>query len=123
MPAPDAPSPTRPPGRAARTGVLALTVGVFAAVVFAVTLQLRAGLRDQVLRAQADVLAAVTTLQLDTTAADVGSDVDLDQVPGALLVAVLRTAKYRGVLGVRVFDAQRALNSSDGILAELGTKV
>ena len=66
MPAPDSPSPTSPPGRAARIGVLALTVGVFAAVVFAVTLQLRAGLRDQVLRAQADVLAAVTTLQLDT---------------------------------------------------------
>ena len=61
MPAPDAPSPPGPPGRAARTGVLALTVGVFAAVVFAVTLQLRAGLRDQVLRAQADVLVAVTT--------------------------------------------------------------
>lgn len=119
MPAPDAPSPPGPPGRAARTGVLALTVGVFAAVVFAVTLQLRAGLRDQVLRAQADVLVAVATLQLDTAAVEVGSGVDLDQVPGALLVAVLRTAKYRGVLGVRVFDANRALNSSDGILAEL----
>ena len=119
MPAPDSPSPTSSPGRAARIGVLALTVGVFAAVVLAVTLQLRAGLRDQVLRAQADVLVAVTTLQLDTTAVEVGSGVDLGEVPGALLVAVLKTAKYRGVLGVRVFDANRALNSSDGLLAEL----
>ena len=115
MPASD---DSTPPGRAARNGVLALTVGVFALVVVVVTLELRTGLRDQVLRAQADVLAAVATLQLDT-AAEQASGVDLDQVPGALFVAVLKTAKYRGVLGVRVFDAKRALNSSDGLLAEL----
>ena len=116
MPALDASSL---PGRAVRIGVLVLTVGVFAGVVLAVTLQLRAGLRDQVLRAQADVLAAVAALQLDTAVAEIGTGLDVDQVPGALLVAVLKAAKYRGVVGVRVFDAARALNSSDGLFADL----
>ncbi len=116
MPALDASSL---PGRAVRIGVLALTVGVFAGVVLAVTLQLRAGLRDQVLRAQADVLAAVAALQLDTAVAEIGTGLDVDQVPGALLVAVLKAARYRGVVGVRVFDAARALNSSDGLFADL----
>jgi signal transduction histidine kinase len=105
--------------RALRPMVLALTVGVFAAVVAAVTLQLRAGLRHQVLQAQAEVLTAVATLQLDTTAAEIGAAVDVDQVPGALLVAVLKTARYRGVVGVRVFDANRVLNSTDGLLGEI----
>ena len=119
MSAPDAFSPTSSPGRATRMGVLVLTVGVFAAVVLTVTLQLRTGLREQVLRAQADVLAAVATLQLDTAAVEMGPGVDVEQVPGALLVAVLKAAKYRGVVGVRVFDASRALISSDGLTVDL----
>ena len=119
MPAPEVFSPSSSPGRAVRAGVLALTVGVFAAVVLAVTMQLRTGLRDQVLGAQAEVLAAVATLQLDTAAGDFGPDLEIEKVPGALFVAVLKTAKYRGVVGVRVFDANRVLNAADGLLGEL----
>ncbi len=105
-------------GRFAPVGVLMLTVLVFAGVVAVVTLQLRAGLKEQILRREADTLAAVASLQLDNSAAEYG-EVALAEVPGALLVAVLKTAKLRGVVGVRVFDAVGALNSSDGIVGEI----
>lgn len=116
MSAPDAPTN---PGRFAHVGVLTLTVLVFAGVVLAVTLQLRAGLQEQILRREADTLATVAAMQLDNSAAEYGA-VALAEVPGALLVAVLKTAKMRGVVAVRVFDAGGKLNSSDGIAGELG---
>lgn len=106
-------------GRFAPLGVLVLTVLVFAGVVIAVTLQLRAGLTEQILRREAATLAAVASLQLDNSAAEYG-EVALAEVPGALLVAVLKTAKLRGVVGVRVYDAKGALNATDGIIGELG---
>jgi signal transduction histidine kinase len=105
-------------GRFAPVAVLVLTVVVFAAVVVTVTLQLRAGVKEQILRREAGTLAAVASMQLDLGAAEYGA-VELAEVPGALLVAVLKTAKLRGVAGVRVFDAKGALNSSDGIIGEL----
>lgn len=98
--------------------MLTLTVVVFAGVVATVTWQLRSGLREQILRREADTLATVAALQLDNSAAEYG-EIALAEVPGALLVAVLKTAKLRGVVGVRVFDATGALNSSDGIVGEL----
>lgn len=105
-------------GRFATLGVLVLTVAVFAGVVAAVTLQLRAGIREQILRREAGMLAAVASLQLDNSAAEYG-EVALAEVPGALLVAVLKTSKFHGVVGVRIFDPMGALNSSDGIVGEL----
>ena len=107
------------PGRFAPVGVITLTVVVFAGVVFAVTWQLRAGLREQILRREAATLAAVASMQLDNSAAEYGG-VSLPEVPGALLVAVLKTAKLRGVAGVRIFDARGAHNSSDGIVGPMG---
>lgn len=104
--------------RYAPIGVLGLTVLVFAGVVAAVTLQLRTGLREQILRREADTLAAVASYQLDASAGEYG-DVALTQVPGALLVAVLKTAKFRGVIAVRVFDAAGVLNSSDGVVGPM----
>lgn len=115
MPANAAPSPF---SRFAPAGVLALTVLVFAAVVAAVTLQLRTGLQEQILRREADTLAAVASYQLDASAGEYG-DVALAEVPGALLVAVLKTAKFRGVVAVRVFDAAGALNASDGVVGSM----
>ncbi len=106
-------------GRFAHAGVLALTVAVFAAAVAGVTLQMRAGLREQILGREADTLAAVASLQLDTSAAEYG-DIAVTEVPGALLVAVLKTSKFRGVVAVRVFDASGTLNSADGIVGPLG---
>jgi signal transduction histidine kinase len=91
--------------RYAHVGVIALTVLVFAAVVAAVTLRLRPPLREQILRREADMLAAIASMQLDNNAED---------APGSLLVAVLRAANYRGVLDLRVFDANRQLKSSLG---------
>ena len=108
MSSPVTPSPS---GRFAHGGLLAVIVGIFALVVAAVTLQLRAGLRDQILRREADTLAAIASMQLDNGAADIGDPV-LAEVPGALLSAVLKTSKMRGVSGVRIFDADRRLNSA-----------
>lgn len=115
MPAQVAPSLL---SRFAPAGVLGLTIAVFAGVVVAATLQLRTGLREQILRREADTLAAVASYQLDASAGEYG-DVALAQVPGALLVAVLKTAKFRGVVAVRVFDATGALNASDGVVGPM----
>lgn len=95
-----------------------LTILVFGVVVGLVAGQMRIGLREQILRREADALAAVAALQLDTRAAEYGA-LPLAQVPGALLVTVLQAARYRGVVAVRVFDGQGALNASDGIVGEL----
>jgi len=93
---------TTPLGRFAHSGVLLLTVLVFAGVVVAVTLQLRTGLRDQTLRREAGMLAAVTAMQLDNSIEEFGP---LEDVPEAVYFAVLKTSKLRGVSGFRIFDA------------------
>ncbi|MEI6466023.1 MAG: HAMP domain-containing sensor histidine kinase [Verrucomicrobiota bacterium] len=108
MPSLATPSPSV---RFAHGGVLALTVGVFAVVVAAVTWQLGAGLREQFLRREGSTLAAIAAMQLDNGAADMG-DRALAEVPGALLSAVLKTSKMRGVSGVRIFDADQRANSA-----------
>jgi signal transduction histidine kinase len=95
-----------------------LTILIFGLVVAVVAGQMRVGLREQILRREADALAAVAALQLDTRAAEYGA-LPLAEVPGALLVAVLQAARYRGVVAVRVFDARGNVNASDGIMGEL----
>ncbi|NUN52575.1 MAG: hypothetical protein HUU06_07295, partial [Planctomycetaceae bacterium] len=52
--------------------MLLLTVLLFAAVVAAVTLQLRAGVKGQILRREAETLAAVASMQLENSAAEYG---------------------------------------------------
>lgn len=111
MPNPAAPSP---PGRFTAVGVLALTVLVFGAVVAVVTWQQHAGLREQILRREAETLGAVAAMQLNLSAEEMGEAVA--DVPGALLVAVLKASKLSGVVGVRVFDAKRVYNSADGVI-------
>lgn len=93
-------------GRFAQVGVLTLTVAVFGAVVAIVTLRLRGDLRQQIFQSWAENLGAVTAMQLDEFAGDVG-DEDLART-GSLLAAVLRTQKLRDVTGVRVYDAHGA---------------
>ena len=100
------PATPPPPGRSAQLAVVALTLAVFAAVVAFVTLQLRAGLRQQTLLRGAETLAAVASMQL-ANGAEALAEVGLTDAPGELLAAVLKTSKYRGVLAIRVFDAQR----------------
>jgi len=110
---------TPPPSRSVFPGVMAATVGMFALVVAAVTLQLRSGLQTQVLQGHAETLAAVAALQLDTGADEIGAGLEIDAVPGALFVAVLKTARFRDVIGVRVFDLRRNQAGTDGLLVDL----
>ncbi len=98
-------------GRRAHVAVVALTLGVFAAVVGFVTLQLRAGLREQILLREAETLSAVASLQLANEAAAL-AEVGLADAPGELLAAVLKASRLRGVLAIRVFDAQRKFAGS-----------
>lgn len=103
-------------GRSAHLAVLALTVVVFGAAVIAITLQLRSGIREQILRREAGWLEAIASMQLAEMA--VNSDGEpIETVPGALLVAVLKTEKLAGVFGVRVFDSARRPSTSRGLPA------
>lgn len=97
--------PTPPaPGRAPFGAVLGLTLAVFAGGVGFVTVQLRGGLRDQVLAREGETLAAVASMQIANESARL-AEIGLRSAPGDLLAAVLRAAPYRGVMGIRVFDA------------------
>ena len=93
MPAPAVPTPF---GRFAHFGVLALTVVVFGIAVAAITWQLRAGLRDQILRREAAWLEAITAMQLAEAADTLGGE-PIENVPQALFVAVLKTQKLSWV--------------------------
>ncbi len=90
-----------PPGRLVQAGVLALTVVVFAAVVATVTLQLREGLREQILRREAETLAAVLSMALGESADEMD-----------IFITVLRISKLPGIEAVRVFDEQRNVSSA-----------
>ncbi len=104
------PAPVVPPsnGRFAPGAVVVLTVLVFGAVVALVTLRLRDEVRAQLLRGAADQLAAVATMQLDNRLEEMGpGSMAAADLPGALLLAALKTSKFPGVAAVRVFDNQR----------------
>jgi signal transduction histidine kinase len=97
--------PAVPPssGRITRLSVLGVTVLVFGGVVAAMTHQLRSGLREQILRREAEMLAAIASMQLDDAAED---------VPAAKFIAVLKTQKLAGVSGLRIYDTERRLNGT-----------
>jgi signal transduction histidine kinase len=105
------PASPSPPGRATQLTVVGLTVAVFAAVLAFVTLQLRGGLREQILSGKAETLAAVASMQL-ANGAEALAEVGLTDAPGELLAAVLKASKYRGVLAIRVFDAGRRFSGA-----------
>ncbi len=94
-----------PFGRRLFGGVLALTLGVSALGVGVVTWALRAGLREQVLAREGETLAAVASMQIANEAARL-REIGLTNAPGEVLVAVLKAAPYRGVVGIRVFDGR-----------------
>lgn len=96
------------PDRATRLGVLTLTAVMFAAVVSGVTLLLRGGLREQILRREGELLVAVASMQL-ALEADKRRELGVDtQLPGEFFFAAVRSSRsMRGVLGVRVLDRQR----------------
>jgi signal transduction histidine kinase len=96
MPAPAA----SPSSRFTRLSVIAVTMSVFGAVVALMTQQLRSGLREQILRREAEMLAAIVSMQLDDAPGD---------SPADLFVAVLKTQKLAGVSGLRLYDMNRQL--------------
>jgi signal transduction histidine kinase len=105
------PASPSPPGRATQLIVVGLTVAVSAAVLAFVTLQLRGGLREQILSGKAETLAAVASMQL-ANGAEALAEVGLTDAPDELLAAVLKASKYRGVLAIRVFDAGRRFSGA-----------
>jgi signal transduction histidine kinase len=109
-----APAPT-PNGRLVRLWVLTLTVLVFGVVVAVVTQLLRTRLREQIVQHDAVTLAGLAAMQLSDAASQIPAGVTLEEVPGAVFVAVLKTSKYPGVLAVRVFDRERQLSNTFGL--------
>src|SRR4051812_37138692 len=93
-------------GRFAPIAVPALTVVVFAAVVAIVTLQLRAGLQQQILRQEAETLAAVVTMLFENRAEELSPGTAVEEVPAMWLSTLLRASKLRGVVGGRIFDRE-----------------
>ncbi|WP_158277339.1 HAMP domain-containing sensor histidine kinase [Opitutus sp. ER46] len=83
-----------------------MTLLVFAGVVAYVSLWLRQGLREQVLRREAETLTEIAAFQLATEAESLAK-LGLPEAPGELLNAVLKTSKLRGVFAVRVLDADQ----------------
>jgi signal transduction histidine kinase len=98
--------PKSSPVRYAPVAVLTVTLFIFAVVVAYVTLWLRSGLHEQVLRREAEALTEVASLQL-ANEAEALAKLGLADAPGELLNAVLKTSKLRGVFAVRVFDAEK----------------
>ncbi len=100
-----------PSGRLAPVAVLAVTLAVFASAVAYVSFWLRGGLREQVLKREAETLTEIASFQLASEAQTL-APLGIDEAPGGLLSAVLKTSKIRGVFAVRVFDArQRAIDA------------
>jgi hypothetical protein len=87
-------------------GALMATLLVFAAAMALVSLSLRAGLREQVLRREGEVLHTVALMQRDVVE-ETTRELGLEGVDQSLEVA-LHTSKMRGVLAVRLFDAAGA---------------
>jgi signal transduction histidine kinase len=96
-----APADPPSPGRTTHFAVVALTVVVFGSAVALVTFQLRAGLREQILRREADFLAAVAAMEVDEATP---RGVSLEEAPGAVYVAVLKAQRLAGVSGLRIYD-------------------
>ncbi len=91
-------------GRFAPIAVPALTVVVFAAVVAIVTLQLRAGLQQQILREEAEKLGAVVTMLFENGAKELGPNLAIENEPETWLAVFLRASTFQGVVGGRIFD-------------------
>ncbi len=83
--------------------VISLALAVLAGVILLTALQLRQSIRQQIAGRDAEVLHAVAMLHYADDVADGLAGTVTD--PGGQLSVVLKTAQLRGVLGVRLFDA------------------
>ncbi len=91
--------------------VMATTTAVFAAVALALIFQLRADLRAQILRREAESLRSMVSLQ-EERAKDELAAFGLGAEPDDWFVLLLETSRLRGVAALRLFDATGALRDA-----------
>lgn len=90
---------------------LLASLAVFGTLLAALTLQLRAQLRAEVLQREAEAMHAVAQLQLGHV--DTGGAVAAGPaIEAALFAAVLESSRLRGVLAVQLFDAAGRLRDA-----------
>jgi signal transduction histidine kinase len=97
--------------------VISATLGIFALGILAVTLHLRMEIREDIAKREGEILHSVATmLQAE-------EDRALLDEPSVQLNVLLKTSRLKGVVAVRLFDAQGRFVSafpayvSDGVLA------
>lgn len=91
--------------------VMATTVAVFVAVAFSLTLRLRADLREQILRREAEALRSMVGLQQER-AADEFKKYGLGAEPSDWFPLLLETSRLRGVVALRLFDPSARLRDA-----------
>lgn len=92
-----------------RVIVVAATLLVFGAAVAVITQQQRADLERQIVSRDAELLAAVTGLYLQTALKESGSD-RVDET--SQFAAVLKTSSLKGVIGARLFTPDGKFDTS-----------
>jgi signal transduction histidine kinase len=91
--------------------LIAVTAVAFGLVASALTLRLRADLRDQILRREAEALASMVALQ-QGRAADELARFGLGSDPADWFPLLLETSRLRGVVALRLFDAAGELRDA-----------
>ncbi len=100
--------------------VISSVLGVFAALVCGLTLNLRSELRSQMLLREADAIHAVAQMQLDAAqqrlvGVEVGEKVE------TLYSAVLESSRLKGVLSIRLFDEKGVLRNAMPFIDDVGS--
>src|SRR5262245_3100763 len=97
--------------------VIALTLAIFAATIYVVTIRLRQKVREQIAAGHAEVLHAVTQMLLTPDDALAGlSNPDLDRggvaeaEPQDQVLALLQASRLQGVVAIRFFDSDGNLS-------------
>jgi signal transduction histidine kinase len=106
--------PPNPKPRRVLLAVTLATIAIFGGLVALITWQLRAQLRESVLRREAEAIHAVALMQssrLDEGLAEFGPEFIIED----LFAAVLESSKLRGVVAVQLFDAKGVLRKSSTI--------
>jgi signal transduction histidine kinase len=98
------------PGRVALVAAIA-TLAIFGALVVAITWQLRARLRGEVLRREAEAIHAVALMQIGRAEARLSDFVGGDAMQD-VFDAVLESSRLRGVLAVQLFDRNGKVRAS-----------
>jgi signal transduction histidine kinase len=106
-----------PKPRRVLLAVTVATIAIFGGLVALFSWQLRAQLRHEVLRREAESIHAVALMQLgrvDAGLAALSPEFLLDD----MFAAVLESSRLRGVIAVQLFDAQGALRKSSTVPPE-----